>query len=93
MKPFGNSSSVSKITYLPPSFTNTDESTGASVVTAIALGTTTNSDLHPVSHLIFAILVLVLVYAYLALFFYTLTFANVLPQWTEFRQVHRRQRI
>ena len=44
-----------------------DENTGASVITAIALGTTTDNDLHPVSRLIFAILVLILVYAYLAL--------------------------
>ena len=68
-----------------------DKNTGASVVTAIALGTTTDNNLHPVSRLIFTILVLVLVYAYLSLFFYALTFANVLPQWTEFHQVHRRQ--
>ena len=53
----------------------------------------TDNDLHLVSRLIFAILVLILVYAYLALFFYALTFANVLPQWTEFRQVHCRQRV
>ena len=70
-----------------------DENTGASVITAIALGTMTDNNLHPVSRLIFAILVLILVYAYLALFFYTLTLANVLPQWMEFRQVHRRQRV
>ena len=68
-----------------------DENTDASVVTAIALGTMTDNNLHPMSCLIFAILVLVLIYAYLSLFFYALTFANVLPQWTEFRQVHRRQ--
>ena len=79
MNPSDNSSSTSKITYLPQSSTNTDENTGASVVIATALGTTTDNDLHPVSRLIFAILVLVLVYAYLSLFFYTLTFANVLP--------------
>ena len=91
MNPSDNSSSTSKITYLPQSSTNTDKNTGASVVTAIALGTTTDNNLHPVSRLIFTILVLVLVYAYLSLFFYTLTFANVLPQWMEFRQVHRRQ--
>ena len=53
----------------------------------------TDNDLHPVSRLIFAILVLILVYAYLALFFYALTFANVLPQWMEFRQVYHRQRV
>ena len=70
-----------------------DENTGASVVIATALGTMTDNDLHPVSRLIFAILVLILIYAYLSLFFYTLTFANVLPQWMEFRQVHRRQRV
>ena len=93
MNPSDSSSSIFKITYLPQSTTNTDENTGASVVTAIALGTTTDNDLRPVSRLIFAILALILVYAYLALFFYALTFANVLPQWTEFRQVHRRQRV
>ena len=70
-----------------------DENTGASVVTAIALGTTTDNNLHPVSRLIFAILVLILVYTYLSLFFYALTFANVLPQWMEFRQVHCRQHV
>ena len=92
-EPSDNSSSAFKITYLPQSSTNTDENTSASVVTAIALGTTTDNNLHPVSHLIFAILVLVLIYAYLSLFFYALTFTNVLPQWMEFRQVHRRQCI
>ena len=70
-----------------------DENTSASVVIATALGTTTDNNLHPVSRLIFAILVLVLVHAYLSLFFYALTLANVLPQWTEFRQVHCRQRV
>ena len=93
MNPLDNSSSEFKITYLPQSSTNTDENTGASVVTAIALGTTTNNNLHPVSCLTFAILVLVLIYAYLSLSFYALTFTNVLPQWTEFCQVHHRQRI
>ena len=93
MNPSDNSSSTFKITYLPQSFTNTDENTGASVVTAIALGTMTDNYLHPVSRLIFAILVLVLIYAYLSLFFYALTFTNVLPQWMELRQVHRRQHV
>ena len=93
MNPSDNSSSTFKITYLPQSFTNMDENTGASVVIATAPGTTTDNDLHPVSRLIFAILVLVLIYAYLSLFFYALTFANVLPQWTEFCQVHHRQRV
>ena len=93
MNPLDNSSSASKITYLPQSSTNADENTSASVVIATALGTMTDNNLHPVSRLIFAILVLVLVYAYLSLFFYALTFANVLPQWTEFHQVHRRQHV
>ena len=93
MNPLDNSSSEFKITYLPQSSTNTDKNTSASVVTAIALGTTTDNNLHPVSRLIFAILVLVLVYTYLSLFFYALTFTNVLPQWTEFHQVHHRQRV
>ena len=70
-----------------------DKNTGASVIIATALGTTTDNNLHPVSRLTFAILVLVLVYAYLSLFFNALTFANVLPQWTEFRQVHHRQHV
>ena len=79
MNPSDNSSSVSKITYLPLSSTNTDKNTSASVVIATALGTTTDNNLHPVSRLIFLILVLVLIYTYLSLFFYALTFANVLP--------------
>ena len=91
--PSDNSSFAFKITYLPQSSTNMDKNTGASVITATVLGTTTDSNLHPVSRLIFTILVLVLVHAYLSLFFYALTLANVLPQWTEFRQVHCRQRV
>ena len=56
-----------------------NENTSASVVIATALGTTTDNNLHPVSRLIFLILILVLIYTYLSLFFYALTFANVLP--------------
>ena len=65
-----------------------DKNTGASVVIATALGTMTDNNLHPVSRLIFLILILVLIYTYLSLFFYALTFTNVLPQWTEFCRVH-----
>ena len=70
-----------------------NENTSASVVIATALVTMTDNDLHPVSCLIFLILVLVLIYTYLSLFFYTLTFANVLPQWMEFHQVHHHQHV
>ena len=70
-----------------------NKNTSASVIIATALGTTTDNDLHPVSCLIFAILILVLVYAYLSLFFYAFTFANVLPQWMEFHQVHHHQHV
>ena len=93
MNPSDSSFFASKITYLPQSSTNMDKNTSASVVTAIALGTMTDNNLHPVSHSIFAILILILIYTYLSLFFYALTFANVLPQWMEFRQVHHHQRI
>ena len=70
-----------------------DKNTGASVVIATALGTMTYNDLHPVSRLIFLILILVLIYNYLSLFFYALAFTNVLPQWTELCQVHCHQHV
>ena len=73
--PLDTSTSTSKITCLP----STCENSGASVVLTTALSTPTDAKLHPVSYLIFLILILILIYAYLLLFFYTLTFANVLP--------------